>query len=510
MIRLRSCLRVPHGVRPWATGLALAAAGPAWAAPSAVETLDTAAMRELGLTDDGPAIRPASAEDAAPRPLPAAKPASKPAFRTKEPGPITRQYQVMRELEEMYRRDGRGPMPSLRMQDAPNTRLPNGQRPAAPRSTSSGMTTPSGIQQTSSPPSGGTTPKATRPSAKKKSGNPITNFFSGRSSSSGSRQTSSARRSSKPSSTSTVSGGGMFDRILKPFRGEEEKPMTAQQPPVPPPLPGVDIPATPASPRSTASQTSPANEPFVPAPSSRLAGPVAPAPPADVAGPAEDNPFADVQSDAEAVVIETAPAPAAAPAHPLEDSFVDIRGEAAPEETAIADLDPEFATPIRIHDRGAPRPLDPEAVSSGEEIAPAQVATPPAAPAPQQSPAARMAELQRKLAERSGLGGFQGFCPVALRDRRELTDSRPEFLSVYQNRTYELSSAEAKARFEADPARYAPVNSGNDVVLTTRGETEAEGSLTHAVWFKDRLYLFRTAETLREFNAEPTKYAAAE
>lgn len=509
MIRLRSCFRVRHGVRPWAAGLALAAAGSAWAAPSAVETLDTAAMRELGLADDGPAIRPASAEDAAPPPLPAARPASKPASRTKEPGPITRQYEVMRELDEMYRRDGRGPMPSLRMQDAPNTRLPNGQRPAAARSASSGMTTPSGIQQTSSPPSGGTTPKTTRTYTKKKSGNPITNFFSRSSSSSGSRQTTSTRRSSKPSSTSTVSGGGMFDRILKPFRGEEEKPMTAQQPPVPPPLPGVDIPATPASPRSAARQTPPANaEPFVPAPSSRLAGPVAPAPPADLAEPDRDNPFADVQSDAEAVVIETAPAPA--PAHPLEDSFADIRGEAAPEETTIADLDPEFATPIRIHDRGAPRPLDPEVVSSSEEVPPAEAAAPPAAPAPQQSPAARMAELQRKLAERSGLGGFQGFCPVALRDRRELTDSRPEFLSVYQNRTYELSSAEAKARFEADPARYAPVNGGNDVVLTARGETEAEGSLTHAVWFKDRLYLFRTAETLREFNAEPTKYAAAE
>ena len=161
----------------------------------------------------------------------------------------------------------------------------------------------------------------------------------------------------------------------------------------------------------------------------------------------------------------------------------------------------------RVLRRSAPRPLDPETISSTEAAGQLPAAAPPAE-VPQQSPAARLAELQRKLAERSGLGGFQGFCPVALRDRRELLDTRPEFLSVFQNRTYELSSAEAKARFEADPTRYAPANEGNDPVLTSRGEAEAEGSLTHAVWFKDRLYLFRTAETLREFNAEPSKFTA--
>ncbi|QDT66151.1 hypothetical protein [Calycomorphotria hydatis] len=111
-----------------------------------------------------------------------------------------------------------------------------------------------------------------------------------------------------------------------------------------------------------------------------------------------------------------------------------------------------------------------------------------------------------RLAERSGLGGYQGFCPVELRDNRNLIDALPEFVSVYQARTYEFSSAAAKARFEANPERYAPINGGHDVVLTAAGELDTEGSLRNAVWYKDRLYMFRTNQTLNEFNQEPGRF----
>lgn len=504
MVRLRSFLRPPEGVRPLATGLVLAAAGTAWAAPSAVETLDAAALRELSEAGGTTGIRPVSAEEPAgfdvPAPLPAttASPMRPAAGR---PKPKESRFDVLKPFKGLTDRDDRTQTPR---KAASATRPPGGTVPTYPR-TGGTIYGGTGIQQMSSP--GGTMSDAeSSPSpTAKKSRNPIMGFFSGKPSSAAKRQ--SAGRTSKPSSTSTVSGGGMFGRMLRPFRGEEKTAAAplSTQPPVPPPL---NIPSSAGArklpPAAPAPQTFAAEERFVP-----------PAAPATAATPpvalpdTSENPFADVQSAeppaAQAIVINPLPK------HPLEDEFADVRGSVAPDATAVADLDPEFTTPVRIVDPGAPRPLDPEAVSSTEDAGQGPAAAPPAElapPVPHQSAAARLAELQRKLAERSGLGGFQGFCPVALRDRRELLDSRPEFLSVFQNRTYELSSAEAKARFEADPARYAPASGGNDPVLVSRGEPEAEGSLTHAVWFKDRLYLFRTAETLREFNAEPTKFAA--
>lgn len=118
----------------------------------------------------------------------------------------------------------------------------------------------------------------------------------------------------------------------------------------------------------------------------------------------------------------------------------------------------------------------------------------------------RYVALTRKLAERRGLVGMQGFCPVALHEQRKLVDARPEFLCVYRGRTYRVSSAEAKARFDADPARYAPAAGGLDVVLKSRGQSGVEGLLANAIWFQDRLYLFRTSETASAFHANPGKY----
>lgn len=116
------------------------------------------------------------------------------------------------------------------------------------------------------------------------------------------------------------------------------------------------------------------------------------------------------------------------------------------------------------------------------------------------------AKLQ-KLAQRDTLGGLKGFCPVTLRDRRDLIDSTDEFSSKFEGKTYHFSSAKNKASFDADPAKYAPVKGGNDVIVLAEGNVELEGTLDHAVWFKDRLYLFSSSATLDTFVGNPTKYS---
>lgn len=125
-----------------------------------------------------------------------------------------------------------------------------------------------------------------------------------------------------------------------------------------------------------------------------------------------------------------------------------------------------------------PKPLDPE----------------PAAELPKNPHERKL----RMIAQRSGTG-FKGFCPVTLRDERELVDASPQFMATYEGQTYAFASHEAQRRFERDPKKYSPMSGGYDVTLLSNHGREVPGSLDYAIWYKDRLHLFSTRETLETF-----------
>lgn len=150
--------------------------------------------------------------------------------------------------------------------------------------------------------------------------------------------------------------------------------------------------------------------------------------------------------------------------------------------------------------------------------APAELAAPddatPADRLPEITPADKPASSSdahsdklRKIAERSELTGLKGFCPVALRDLRELKDARPQFQAEFNGKIFNLSSAEAKEKFEAAPEIYAPAAAGQDVVLAADKGEEREGSLDRAVWYRNRLYLFSSKDSHEKFVASPAKFA---
>ena len=116
-------------------------------------------------------------------------------------------------------------------------------------------------------------------------------------------------------------------------------------------------------------------------------------------------------------------------------------------------------------------------------------------------------EKLKKISERIGLKGFKGFCPVALRDQRELINSKSKFKAIYELRIYYFSASEARDQFENDPEHYAPVHGGKDLVMLRDDEKKVQGSLDHAVWFKDRIYLFSSADSLNTFIKTPKKYS---
>lgn len=123
------------------------------------------------------------------------------------------------------------------------------------------------------------------------------------------------------------------------------------------------------------------------------------------------------------------------------------------------------------------------------------------------APSGAHSDKLKKIAERSELTGLKGFCPVALRDSRELKDARPSFQAEFNGEYYNFSSAEALATFKADPEKYAPAAAGQDVVLAANEGTNREGSLDRAVWYRNRLYLFSTQESHEEFVASPANFA---
>ena len=116
------------------------------------------------------------------------------------------------------------------------------------------------------------------------------------------------------------------------------------------------------------------------------------------------------------------------------------------------------------------------------------------------------ADKMRRIVARRGLAGFRGFCPVVLRDRRSLADGKPEHHAKFEGRTYFFSSAGSRTVFLRSPKKYAPAKMGLDVVRMAEGGESVEGSLEHAAWYKDRLYFFTSATTLRIFVKSPQKY----
>lgn len=152
-------------------------------------------------------------------------------------------------------------------------------------------------------------------------------------------------------------------------------------------------------------------------------------------------------------------------------------------------------------------PIDTPVVDSKELDAKEIPLPPEALPA---EPAKEEVDAKLKLiAERGELRGLKGFCPVALRDERDLKNALPEHHSTFKGRTYYFSTADAKAAFDEAPQQYAPLSGGQDVVLLKEKVTK-EGSLDHAVWFKGRLYLFTSQKTLEQFVATPKEFAISE
>lgn len=108
--------------------------------------------------------------------------------------------------------------------------------------------------------------------------------------------------------------------------------------------------------------------------------------------------------------------------------------------------------------------------------------------------------------------GLDGYCPVQLSD--DMYRNLPKWTlgdrrwgAIHRGRTYLFAGPEQQRRFLANPDRYAPMLSGNDVVMAVElGET-VPGRREHGVLFSSNVYLFSSEASLEKFSKNPHHYA---
>lgn len=193
----------------------------------------------------------------------------------------------------------------------------------------------------------------------------------------------------------------------------------------------------------------------------------------------------------------------------------DVEITPRPVTTPQSAFDEEFPDPFAGAAEDGPSADEGQSPYTGQTLEPVEV--PQSFPTPAIRPQSHVDEAavdettatkMRRIVQRADMKGLKGFCPVTLRDQRELADSRPEHVASYRGQKFYCASKVAQAKFEADPARYAPAAYGADVVVLTDDQDVAEGVLDYAAWYKSRLYLFSSQETHDTFVANPERYAS--
>lgn len=102
---------------------------------------------------------------------------------------------------------------------------------------------------------------------------------------------------------------------------------------------------------------------------------------------------------------------------------------------------------------------------------------------------------------------IDGFCPVTLCEKQSWVQGNVSWGGIHRGRTYLFAGPEEQRRFFTDPDRYAPVGSGNDVVLAAEQGRAVPGMREHGVFFGSRIYLFASEESLTRFAEKPEVYA---
>jgi len=165
------------------------------------------------------------------------------------------------------------------------------------------------------------------------------------------------------------------------------------------------------------------------------------------------------------------------------------------------------------HIQSQPPSAPPTQGSVGPPPAALGLQTPPAGfdPSPAiQPPMGQSPPVQPQTAQSPVVNpplGLEGYCPVALTDNVTWAVGNRLWGARHRGRTYLFSGPEQQQRFLAEPDRYAPVLSGNDVVAAVEQGQQIPGHRKYGVFFAGKVYLFAGEDSLTKFSKTPGHYA---
>jgi len=102
---------------------------------------------------------------------------------------------------------------------------------------------------------------------------------------------------------------------------------------------------------------------------------------------------------------------------------------------------------------------------------------------------------------------LDGFCPVTLASQERWQPGNPLYYAMYCGQIFRCISEETLETFAKEPAKYAPVAMGEDVVQMVNRQKKIVGQRKFGAWFQDRVYLFSSQESLDTFASRPEFYA---
>lgn len=102
---------------------------------------------------------------------------------------------------------------------------------------------------------------------------------------------------------------------------------------------------------------------------------------------------------------------------------------------------------------------------------------------------------------------LDGHCPVTLMETQKWVYGDRRFGAVHRGRLYLFASAAHQQRFLAEPDRYSPAISGHDAVAWVEQGQFVRGEIKYGGFYEGYIYLFSSEATLRQFEANPQRYA---
>jgi protein disulfide-isomerase len=103
--------------------------------------------------------------------------------------------------------------------------------------------------------------------------------------------------------------------------------------------------------------------------------------------------------------------------------------------------------------------------------------------------------------------GFEGYCPVSMRNQWKWVPGDPRWGIVHRGRTYWFAGEAEQKQFWADPDRYSPALSGMDPVMAIDHQQQVPGKREHSIDYDNLFYMFSSEATLAQFTANPERYA---